>query len=76
MSWVLLNFVTLEIRAPVHSNVYQKFISRILLIYKLVHTHFRGNKYLKYRRDSQRTGVKVEKKQFQFRKENGGTKSK
>ena len=55
--------------------VYENFISENLLIYKLVHT-FRGNKYLKYGRDSQRTGVKVEKKRFHFRKENGGTKSK
>ena len=55
--------------------VYQNFISGNLLIYKLVHTS-RGNRYLKYGRDSQKTGVKVEKKRFQFRKKNGGTESK
>ena len=55
--------------------MYQNFISGNLLIYKLVHTS-RGNRYLKYGRDSQKTGVKVEKKRFQFRKENGGTESK
>ena len=55
--------------------MYENFTSGNLLIYKLVHTS-RGNSYLKYGRDSQGTGVKVEKKRFYFRKENGGTKSK
>ena len=74
MSWVLLNIVTLEIRTPVHSN-YENCISGNLLICELVLTS-RGNRYLEYGGDSQRAGVKVEKKQFHFRKENGGTKSK
>ena len=54
--------------------MYENFISRNLLVYKLVHTS-RANKFLKYVRDFDRTGVKVEKKRFRFRKENGGTKS-
>ena len=52
---------------PYIQIVYQNFISENLLIYKLVHI-FRGNRYLKYRLDSQRTSVKVEKKRFHFRK--------
>ena len=71
---MLLNIATLEIRTTVHSN-YENYISGNLLICELVHTS-RGNRYLKYGGDSQRTGVKVEKKQFHCRKENGGTKSK
>ena len=55
--------------------MYGNCISGNLLIWELVHTS-RGNRYLKYGGDSQRIGVKVEKKRFHFRKENGGTKSK
>ena len=60
---------------PYFRIVYENCISGNLLIWELVHTS-RGNRYLKYGGDSQRTGVKVEKKRFYFRKENSGTKSK
>ena len=64
-----------KLEPPYIQIAYENFISGNLFIYKLVHTS-RGNRYLKYGRNSQRTGVKVEKKRFHFRKENGGTKSK
>ena len=48
--------------------MHDNFISGSLLIYNLLIHTSRGNRDLKYGRDSHRTGVKVEKKRFHFRK--------
>ena len=48
--------------------MHDSFISGSLSIYNLLIHTFRGNRDLKYGRDSQRTDVKVEKNRFHFRK--------
>ena len=63
MRWVLLSMLLWKSETPYIQIVYQNFLRGNHLIYKLVHT-FRGSSWLKYSRDSQRTGIKVEKKRF------------